>query len=146
MSLSRLYQSALLAHNRAPLNHHEMAHATHVARGTDALCGDDIQVWLSIEAGRIGRASWTGEACAITTAAASMLTEWLSGRPVDALSEAAARFTDLLDDPERSDIPEFGDLNSLRAVGEFPSRRRNALLPWKTALRAVEQGARQRSN
>jgi NifU-like protein involved in Fe-S cluster formation len=43
----------------------------------------------------------------------------------------------LIDDPEVPDDPAFGDLNVLRAVAAFPARRRNALLPWRTALDAL---------
>ncbi len=140
MSLHKLYQSTLLAHNRAPKHHREMPEATHVARGTDALCGDDIRVWLRIESGRVIDASWSGEACAVTTAAASMLTDWLSGRDVDRIAESAAGFKALLGDPDEPDVVELGDLNVLRAVGAFPSRKRNALLPWETVLKAVGRG------
>jgi len=137
MPLSELYQSALLAHNRHPRRHHELTGATHTARGTDALCGDDIRVWLRLEDGRVADASWSGEACAVTTAAASMLTEWLPGRTPGQLRAGHEQFARLLDDPEAPRVPDLGDLNLLRAVGGFPSRKRNALLPWHTALRAA---------
>lgn len=137
MPLSRLYQERLLAHNREPSNHREMPDATHQARGVDALCGDDIRLWLKLDGGRIAAASWSGEACAVTTAAASMLTAWLPGRTPTELRAAHDRFAALIEDPEAPDDPGFGDLNVLRAVAAFPSRRRNALLPWRTALDAL---------
>lgn len=138
MALSRLYQERLLAHNRQPRNHREMPGATHQARGVDALCGDDIRVWLKLDDGRIAAASWSGEACAVTTAAASMLTAWLPDRTPAELRAACDRFAALIDDPEAPDDPGFGDLNVLRAVAAFPARRRNALLPWRTALDALD--------
>lgn len=138
MALTDLYQSALLAHNRDPSHRREMARATHSARGTDALCGDDLRIWLRVDRDRIVDAAWSGEACAVTTAAASMLCDWLPGRSTAALRRGHQRFSRLLDDPGAPDIDEFGEINLLRAVGAFPSRRRNALLPWETALRALE--------
>lgn len=138
MSLDQLYQSKILEHNRAPHNHFELPDATHSARGLDALCGDDIQVWLKLEDARIRATSWSGEACAITTASASMLTDWLAGRNAEEIELALGRFEALLADEAEPDAPELGDINALRAVGRFPSRRRNALLPWKTALEALK--------
>lgn len=138
MPLSRLYQAQLLEHNREPLNRFVLPDATHSARGTDALCGDDLTIWLRIEGNTIIAASWSGEACAVTTASASMLTDWLPGRARQNVEAAAARFDALLADPEAPDEPELGDLNVLRAVSGFPSRRRNARLPWRTALQALE--------
>lgn len=138
MALSRLYQAQLLAHNREPLNRLVLPDATHSAHGTDALCGDDLTIRLRLEGNVIEAAGWSGEACAVTTASASMLTEWLPGRTRQDVESAAARFDALLADPEAPDDPELGDLNVLRAVGAFPSRRRNAQLPWQTALKALE--------
>lgn len=138
MSLSALYQQRLLAHNRVPNNHFKLPDATHSARGTDALCGDDIELWLRLDDDRVETASWSGEACAVTTAAASMLTEWLQGRRPGAIRAGFDRFGDLIADADAPDDPDLGDLNALRAVSAFPPRRRNALLPWKTALEALE--------
>lgn len=138
MSLNELYQSRLLEHNRAPQHHHAMADATHHARGMDALCGDDLSIWLRVVDGRIEAASWTGEACVVTTASASMLTEWLIGRTRDQLAAGFAAFVRLLDVEANVQTPELGEFNALAAVGRFPSRVRNALLPWKTALEALD--------
>jgi NifU-like protein involved in Fe-S cluster formation len=66
-----------------------------------------------------------------------MLTAWLTGRTPDDLRSGFERFRALIADPDAPDDPELGDLNVLRAVAAFPSRRRNALLPWKTALDAL---------
>ena len=137
MSLDDLYQSKILEHNRAPHNHFEMSDATHTAHGMDALCGDDVRLWLRVENGRIGAANWSGEACAITTASASMLTDWLVGRSVEEVAGARDRFAALLEDQTLADDPDFGEINTLRPVGRFPSRKRNALLPWKTVLDAL---------
>lgn len=138
MSLDQLYQSKILAHNRAPRNHGEMPDATHSAQGLDALCGDDIRVWLRVEDGCVAAASWSGEACAITTASASMLTSWLAGRSIDDIVPAFRRFKDLLEDDDQPDAPVLGELDVLQAVGRFPSRKRNALLPWKAVLEALK--------
>lgn len=144
MSLDQLYQSKILEHNRAPLNHFELTDATHSARGLDALCGDDIRVWLRVRDGLVILASWSGEACAITTASASMLTDWLVERPLDEIATARETFREVLEHEQAPDAPELGELNTLRAVGRFPSRKRNALLPWDTALDALAgtRGAR----
>ncbi len=140
MPLTELYQQAILAHNRAPNNRRALAAATHRARGLDALCGDDLVMELKVdERGGIRDAAWSGEACAVTTASASMLTAWLPGRSGAELRDAAEAFRGLLRDDGRPDLEELGEINSLRAVSKFPSRVRNALLPWQTALDALER-------
>jgi nitrogen fixation protein NifU and related proteins len=142
MTLDRLYQQLVLDHNRAPRNFGPLPGATHSARGLDALCGDDILVELVVKDDRVLRAGFSGEACAITKAAASMMTEWLTGRKVSEIEPGFGQFELSLSDPDVPISPELGDLNELRAVSAFPARVRNALLPWKTALRALREESR----
>ncbi len=137
MALDKLYQQLVLDHNRAPRNFGSVAGVTHSARGRDALCGDDILVELVVEGDRIVRAGFSGEACAITTASASMLTEWLIGRSVSEFEHAFEQFEQVLANPDEPPCPELGDINELSAVSAFPARVRNALLPWRTAVRAL---------
>lgn len=138
MSLDQLYQSKILEHNRAPHNHFEMLDATHSAHALDALCGDDIQLWVRVEDGCVAAASWSGDACAITTASASMLSRWLPGRRLGEIGPAFELFEQLLEKQDLPDSSALGEINALRAVGRFPSRRRNALLPWNAALDALK--------
>lgn len=135
--LDRLYQTVILEHNKAPNNYGSLASATHSARGTDALCGDDIEMWLVVTDGAIEKAQFSGEACAVTKACASMLTEWLQGRAVAEVLPGFETFKALLADPAHPPVAELGPLNHLQAVGQFPARRGNACLPWQTALEAL---------
>jgi nitrogen fixation protein NifU and related proteins len=137
MALDQLYQQVILDHNRSPQHFGRLEGATHSARGQDALCGDDILVELKVIDGRIEQAAFSGEACAITTASASMLMDWLSGRSQQAITVAYRRFSQLLEKDELSDDSGLGEINQLRAVSGFPARVRNALLPWRTVLNAL---------
>ena len=143
MTLSELYQARVLELNRTPLNYGELTGATHAARGVDALCGDDLLIQLRVNAsGTIACARWSGEACAITSASASMLTEWLIGRDQDALDRGFAEFLNGLKQRSGSDEPnQLGELTMLWAVRDFPSRVNNALLPWRTARNALNTGS-----
>lgn len=138
MALEQLYQQVILDHNRSPHHYGRLGGATHSARGQDALCGDDILVELKVVDGRVEEAAFSGEACAITTASASMLMDWLPGRRYAEVTAACERFSQLLEYSELPDDAELGDINHLRAVSGFPARVRNALLPWRTAVSALE--------
>lgn len=140
MALDQLYQQIILDHNRAPRHHGRLQGATHGVRGQDALCGDDILVELRVADGTIQEAAFSGEACAITKASASMLMEWVPGRSLRELKVGFERLCQLLDDTSLPDRAELGDINYLRAVSGFPARVRNALLPWRAAMSAVERG------
>lgn len=137
MALDQLYQQLILEHNRNPRHFGPLPDATHAGRGQDALCGDDILVELQIESDRIKAAAFSGEACAVTKASASLLTDWLVGREPGDLTTWRDRFETLLKNIALDDAPELGAINQLRVVGQFPARLRNALLPWEAACRAL---------
>lgn len=137
MALEHLYQQLILDHNRAPRHFGRLPGATHSGRGQDALCGDDILVELKVENEKIVAAAFSGEACAVTKASASLLTTWLHGRRADEVLHWSERFAMLMRCPDHPDAPELGELNQLRAVSAFPARLRNALLPWQAVGRAL---------
>lgn len=137
MALARLYQQVILDHNRSPRHFGRLDRPTHSARGQDGLCGDDILIELRVADDRIEAAMFSGTACAVTTASASMLMDWLQGRGRDEIDAAGDCFEILLADPQRPDAPALGEINALRAVAAFPARVRNALLPWCTVRRAL---------
>lgn len=81
-----LYQEQLIDLAKHPLNRREMADATHTQSGVNVTCGDHVRIYLKIEGeerqGTIREASWQGEGCAISVAAASLLTDQLKAMPV----------------------------------------------------------------
>lgn len=93
MSDDAPYLSTVVAHYRRPSNQRALASPTHVHEGVNQLCGDRVRVELEVRDGAVVDAAFAASACAIATAAASLLTEWAHGRRVDDVlsrSEAAA--------------------------------------------------------
>lgn len=137
MTLDALYQKLILAHNQCPHNFGELPGATHRGRAQDALCGDDLEIALFIQGSQVVKATFYGEACVVTKASASLLTDWLVGQEIASLPASFEAFQALLADPEHPKVPNLGALNELQPVGAFPARRGNACLPWIATLRAV---------
>jgi len=73
-SLSELYQSVILEHNRSPRNYRAMAEADGKAEGSNPLCGDQVTVWVRMDGDVIGDVSFQGAGCAISKATASLMT------------------------------------------------------------------------
>ena len=111
----------LLHYYSRPLNRRANPRATHRYHETGKLCGDDLTIALTIRDGVVEDAAFDGQCCAVTTAAASVLTEWLKGRQVAELDRFGEQeLLHLLDDPV---LP--------------PSRRECLLLPLEAARRAA---------
>lgn len=140
MSIQQLYRDIVLDHNRWPRNFKRLPGPSHSARGQDASCGDDLLIELKVIDDIVREAAFSGDTCAVTQAAASLLTVWLCGRSSDEVRQGLIRFQVLLENPEAPRDALLGDLNELQPVGAFPARRRNALLPWRTAVKALDRG------
>src|SRR5271154_5718088 len=78
--LTELYQQVILDHNRRPRNRGRLPTANRVAHGDNPSCGDQCDVFLRMEDGRIADISFDGSGCAISQASASLMTTQLKGR------------------------------------------------------------------
>jgi nitrogen fixation NifU-like protein len=128
-----LYQQVILEHNRKPKNYCELDSATHQAEGFNPLCGDHFRVFLQIDAENlIHKLTFTGSGCAISKASASMMTDLLRGKTVEAAKELFAEFQKLLKgelDPER-DQHQLGKMKIFSGIWQYPSRIKCAGLCW----------------
>ena len=76
-------QANILDHYKHPRNHGTLEHPTVSREEHNPLCGDKVRVDLLIEDGRIQDLRFSGRGCAISQAAASMMTETLQGQTVE---------------------------------------------------------------
>lgn len=75
------YQAQILEHYKHPHNRGVLEPATHAARESNPLCGDDISLTLRVDGSeRIEDVRFEGEGCAISMASASLLTDAIKGK------------------------------------------------------------------
>ena len=67
-------------HYEHPRNQGEIDCPDLEGKDSNASCGDMVQYYLKVEKGKIVEVKWKGIGCAITTAAASKLSEYLQGQ------------------------------------------------------------------
>lgn len=79
-----LYREDVMDHYEHPRNQGELTGADVLTeRDSNASCGDMVQFFIQVKDGKIVNAKWRGIGCAITTAAASKLSEYLMGKQVE---------------------------------------------------------------
>ncbi len=83
MSSEELYQEIILDHYRHPQNYGRIENPSAEAADTNPLCGDAISMTLRINDNKIEDVKFSGAGCAISQAAASMLTEAIKGKTLD---------------------------------------------------------------
>ena len=116
--MSALYSETLLDHFRHPRNYGDLPAANISYESFNPLCGDRIRISLKLSNTIVEAASFKGDACAISTAAASLLTEMIVGADIS----------------EVSSIPDERLIAALESDIK-PTRVQCALLPLE-ALRA----------
>jgi nitrogen fixation NifU-like protein len=120
--MSDLYREHILDHYEHPRNYGTLDPADRSFEDSNPLCGDRIRIDLRIRDGKIAEIAFTGRGCAISQAAASMLTEMVKGKDLEAVKQLTA--DDLLE--------ELG-------IPISPARRKCALLSLKV-LKAAAYG------
>jgi nitrogen fixation NifU-like protein len=138
--LRELYQEVILDHRKQPRNFREMEEANRRLEGYNPLCGDRVTVYLQVKDDVVQDVSFQGMGCAISTASASMMTEFLKGKKVEEAEVIFQHFQDLV--TGKSDGSDrVGKLVVFGGVSEFPLRVKCATLPWHTLRAALKQQA-----
>jgi nitrogen fixation protein NifU and related proteins len=139
----QLYQEMVVEHKRAPRHFGTLAAPTNEARGRNPQCGDDVQVQLRLQDGRVADVAFNGQGCAICIASASMMTEAILGRDVETACALQQRFRAVLTGQAEPENADLGKLVSLAGVCRYPSRIKCALLGWHALMHAIGENAGQ---
>ncbi|MGH7681186.1 MAG: Fe-S cluster assembly sulfur transfer protein SufU [Candidatus Eiseniibacteriota bacterium] len=83
MSFDDLYRQNILDHYQTPRNFGTLDHPEISAEDSNPLCGDKIRIDLRVKNGVIEDVRFSGKGCAISQAAASMLTEEIRGKSLE---------------------------------------------------------------
>src|SRR6267378_3508755 len=131
MDLRELYQDIILDHGRHPRNFRAIEHPTHFAQGHNPLCGDRVTVYVTLDGDRIADVAFQGRGCAISTAAASLMTEVLKGKTVGDARALLAQFHARVTGGEPAELSEplaeeAERLEPLTGVKAYPARGKGA--------------------
>ena len=149
--LEDLYREIILDHYKTPRNRGslETPPAVH-SIGHNPLCGDEIEVFLIVEAADSGAPGDAivadvkigGQGCSISQSSASLMTQAVIGKTVTEAQAIIRRFKSLVGvdvDEQPGDESIFlGDLQALQGVVKFPVRIKCAVLGWNTFAEALE--------
>lgn len=135
MELGSLYTELILEHNRDTRNKKEIENSTHVERGVNPSCGDDIKLQLQVEDGIIKDAGYTGTGCAISQASASMMIDLVKGLSVEEALEKTELFLGMItrkvDDIDYLE-DELDEATAFYNIKNMPARVKCAVLSWHT--------------
>ena len=140
MSLHELYQEMIVDHSKSPRNFHKLQGEVHSLEGYNPLCGDKLTLYVCFKNHTIADLSFEGSGCAISTASASLMTEFMKNKNFDDAESVIDEFQKLVTGGELKGR-DLGKLQVFEGVQEFPMRVKCAVLAWHT-LRALLHGER----
>ena len=138
MAAESLYKEVLLDHFHHPRNKGDLAGADVARRGSNPRCGDEIEVGIEVETGRLSRVRFRGRGCSVCIASASMMTEAVTGRDAAEAQALAEKMRGWFDGGEADAVEPAPSLGPLSAVRAYPARRRCVLLAWEALTDAID--------
>ena len=138
MSDSQLYKAQLLDHFKKPRNKAvgELTTMQVVKRGANPRCGDEIEVGFSLKDNIIEPIQFRGRGCSVCIASASLMTESITGQPVEHAKTIATQMQRWIEG-EDVNIPAI--LKPLEAVRHHPARKKCVMLAWHALIEGMEQ-------
>ncbi len=139
--LRDLYADVVMDHNRRPRNFKRIDDPDRSAEGFNPLCGDQISLYLTMNTeDSIDDIGYVAAGCAISKAAASMMSEAVKGRSSEEARKVIENFRLLLTKKVDDDFDYeiLGDLEILEGVSSYPTRIKCATLPVHTLASALD--------
>lgn len=137
-NLDDLYRDIVMDHYKSPRGKKGIQNADIVNEGKNPVCGDEIEVSMKVNDGRVDDISVQCMGCAISIASGSMLAETIKGKSIDEVMKIARTVKAILKGEEPHDEIDLGDLEALEGVKKFPVRIKCALLSWSTMIEGLE--------
>jgi nitrogen fixation NifU-like protein len=136
--LDEMYRDIILDHYRSPRGKKPLEKPDIRSEGQNPSCGDEITLQVEMDDGSVKDVHVNCRGCAISIASGSMLAEVIKGKTIEEVQRLAETVKKMLKG-EEVDLPDdFGDLDSLKGVRQFPVRIKCALLAWMTLLEGLK--------
>ena len=136
--LDELYREVILEHFKNPSHSGQISDAQIHVEGANPLCGDELTLYVNLDGDHVTQARFTGKGCAISQAAASMLTAQLEGKTTREIGRLIETMKGLMLGKEPDPSVDLGDLEALAGVRKFPVRVKCAALAWNVVEQALK--------
>jgi nitrogen fixation NifU-like protein len=140
-NLDSLYQEIILEHYRTP--HHKGLREPFEAEvhHLNPTCGDEITLRVHLAGGVVDDVSYDGHGCSISQASASVMSDLVIGKSVDAALEVHEQFLQLMQSKGElvPDEDVLEDAVAFAGVSRYPARIKCALLSWMAWKDATAQ-------
>ncbi len=117
---TQIYREELLENYKNPLNNEKIENAEHREKLENLSCGDSIEIFINTKDNKISDIGFLGEGCAITIAAASIISEAIKELNIQEITNL-----------------DYSFVEDLIGMSLSPSRKKCAHLPLLTIQKAL---------
>ena len=144
--LDQLYQQVILDHSRERHGQGALAEPDATSHQVNPTCGDEVELGVRVQDGRVVAVGWEGDGCSISQASISIMHDLGDGADLATVARLEKDFDVLMHSRGRGVdedvLDELEDGAAFEGVSKYPNRVKCALLGWmalKDAL--VKAGA-----
>lgn len=141
MNLNELYTDIIREHSSSAHNKRTLAHPSVVMPGSNPSCGDEIELSVLAENGKIGDIAYTGIGCAISQASVSVMADLVRDKTLEEAKELAGLFLAMCrrESLEETQLEQLEEAAALQNIANMPARVKCANMPWYTLVKAIEK-------
>ncbi len=132
--MEEIYSQIILDHSRNQANKHDLEGADITEPGHNPSCGDEIVLQLKMDGDVIKDAAFTGDGCAISQAATSVMCDIIVGKTKEEAKKLADIYVRMIkrEDVTDEELELLEDAVAFKNIQNMPQRVKCALLSWKT--------------
>ena len=132
MSMDSLYTELIMMHNKSGHNRHVLEHASHIERGHNPSCGDDLTLQLQLQGGIVVDAAFLGTGCAISQASMSIMIDLIKGKTIEVAKELAENYLNMIRGTSLTEaqLDDLEDAQVFSSLSKMPARVKCGTLGW----------------
>ena len=136
---SNLRREIIIDNYQNPTNRGEIDDKSYIKVSTISdSCIDNITLYVKIEDDIIKDIYFSGEACAITTSATSIMIKKIIDKNINYVMDLMKNYYNMIDEGEyQEDV--LGELNAYSEIYMQPNRKKCAIFPFETLKKAIKE-------
>ncbi len=135
---NNLKREIIIDNYENPFHKEEINNKEYIKANThNESCIDNINLYVKVDNGKITDAYFSGEACAITTSATSIMLKKIIGLTIEDARNLMKEYYNMINEEEYNK-ELIGELNAYYDIGKQTSRIKCATLPFQTLEKTMK--------
>ena len=128
----------IMEHYMNPINRDTIEDSNYIKVNTNSeTCIDNIDIYILFDGDYIKDVHFNGEACAISTSAASIMIKLIKGKKIDEVKKMIKDYNNMIETGEEKEYLE--EALAYSNIYLQQNRKACATIPWRGLIKAIEE-------